>query len=702
MPVGGTTDEVIFRVKVQDKELQRGAVRITNNFKILANEIGKTNKHNKTGEFLWKDLIKTWEHLISIGTKLVKDILGGIWKGLKKIGEIAWETGKNILQAFAQWEEQFVVAERTIGRTTERTGEWFDQLGENIRHLGRTTLQGIIPMTELAEAAGILGQMGIEAADDIEKLVIAAGRASVVTDLTTRTFAEGAGRLMKIFKVDIAETADFFLNVLDVFGNKIIGGQAKILAMTESMAGTFAAAGFSWEETMMVAAAAIDAGEKKVGTAARNIGKIFNEMTKNVDLWAETLGIWAPELKRLILENPYEAFVLMLGKMEELKKTPEGIIALNKAFKTLHVSGVRVDDVFKKLIAAKDSFAKVSHLLKKEQEGENTAIKEFNVLGEKFHKQLQALGTAVKGVGIAIGKWFGPVLAEFLQKYINPFLHSLAEWAEKSELLKALSASLSDILMNHLGPWLEKIGKGLITWLKEIDEGIRTGKVDVVSFHQAILDWGASWKNWLVKIWDWIKKVRDTLKRWYQEDWPVFRETIKETYNELKTFFQEIKAHFDEIKTIFTVLTTALGHFTGNIGEVIKKIKVLGKVSTGESVFPDMVEWAGKAATAIGDIDIALSNVNTKLAHYENLMQKAAGFLSAEGMIGVTRAARQTRQQQRTTEYTQLQAIPQAASQPQVLEATLIMGDKEVGKLTGILSQSLKEQGDRQYAPSLG
>ena len=111
----------------------------------------------------------------------------------------------------------------------------------------------------------------------------------------------------------------------------------------------------------------------EVSTTA--IGKLFVEMAKNTESFAEIAGVSVDEFTKLLEEDANEAFLKVL---EGAKSTDKGLIGLSKTLENLGISQARAAQVAGALTTNVDLLREQQSLANVEFEKGTSIIDEFN------------------------------------------------------------------------------------------------------------------------------------------------------------------------------------------------------------------------------------------------------------------------------------------------------------------------------------
>lgn len=582
-------DEIIFKLIVDlgdsekqidafQKKLEQLKEEMVSSYKNQSNGISDIFKNmlGGVGGLLMSGFTSIFTGLIGIATKAfttIKDV------GVKAF-ETLYDTVKEGVKVYAQFEDDISVARRTMGLTrqeTEALGESMDDLSLTIR--GATA-------SDLYKIVGIAGNLGLNFKDgkeNVERFVAAIAKIGIVTDLSVEQAAEQIPSILTQFRVanaNMGEETEKFGNVLNALGNQMNVTQQQIMKVAASLSGSAASAGMT-KEQMLGLSAAIGVIDKKFGTAGGNVSQILTKMITDSASWAQTLGINAEQLLTTIRENPVKALEMVLARLDELKQN-KAVDEFAMIIKDLGLSGYRTGEEMKKLVMAKDELAKAMRIVGEEMEAQSSLNKEAEASADRLSILWQTVQNAVSLVYKTIGKPFVDALNKILNDTVIPLTLEFVKWFRESEsvgfALKAIAANLGDIVTKYITP----IATMMLEWLKSsgaIDEILRD-KIPAAML--IIQEWSG---KVLIAIKGWIEYLLqngDTIwvgiKQGAKDIWDILvkiGQFLKEVPGYASALMPVVQAIATEMKQILDYITAVVNLFTGKNETIIKIFQII-------------------------------------------------------------------------------------------------------------------------------
>ena len=240
-------------------------------------------------------------------------------------------------QAFAQFEQGLAQVRKTANASIEATRA----LGENILVIGQEVP---IVATDLAEIAGILGQVGAisfdaatqsvaEFAEEATKAIELVGQITLATDLGAEEAAKSYGRLRAIFRTDIArirgeltsltgvaaDTTDALRTIVGSFNeiaNSTTATVGEINQFIRAFGGVATNVGITAEQVAGLSGTLADLGvmQRVAGTA---LSRLFADMGKKAEVFADTLEISIGEFQERLDTDAFQTLIDFLTKLNQ-------------------------------------------------------------------------------------------------------------------------------------------------------------------------------------------------------------------------------------------------------------------------------------------------------------------------------------------------------------------------------------------------
>ena len=386
----------------------------------------------------------------------------------------------------------FETAMAGVKKVVDGTPEQMEKLAGTVKNLAYEL--GKTPEA-VAEIAAMGGQLGI-AFDKLPEFTRLAGQMSVAFGMTAEQAAEAAAKISNVFGITLGEMRALG-DAINVLGNNTaakeaeitaamlrIGGNAKQFGLAAEQAAALADAFIALGKPPDVAATAINALLTKMQTASAQ-GKEFQDALGS-------LGISANELARNIRENPEQAIVDFLGKLEQMDKQSRSI-ALTKLF------GAEYSDDIGLAAGSLDTLRKAFGLVADKTQTAGAMQKEFeaamSTTSAKVDQAKIAIGNIVKTLGAQLLPIIGSVadgiggaanaINNFAEKY--PLITELATYMAGAKLaavgvegaMDALGISTEDatnLAVESFGRFRAAIssGAGALSGLKSVLAGLGT------------------------------------------------------------------------------------------------------------------------------------------------------------------------------------------------------------------------------------
>lgn len=683
-----TTDTLIFELKVKDsaskvfdawekrlKDLSKVAEETFKTFSEGGNFGDAMAKTTEEGVQKTKSAL---EKLKGIGANIFDGFVAAAKKAFDLVTELASKAFGLLKDAFVDtikdaqsFEDAMIVARRTMSLTAEETDELKSEL------LDLSTELGGIKADTLGEVAGIAGTLGIRGVQNVSDFSEAIAKIEIATDLSAAAAAEKIPKILTIFKTsvdDMGRATKDFGNGLNILGNNMNATQSQILTVTQSIAPAAAAFGMTKDQMLAVAAATATVSTR-FGTAGNAFTQVMTTMTTNYSKFAEILGLNSEELKKTIETNPVEALRMVVDEIRKISET-QGIVDAQTALDELGFSGVKAGQFINALTATFDQVDKALELLGDEKERNNSLDQETEIAMGTLTKQWETFNNVIDNAQKVLG---GPIintLSAVLKEYINPLVKEMYEWVKSTEFLEEIlprALKNAEILFKNVltqaaefvrgidwDNFFSRIGEGftnLVDYINRIDwtqviEGAKTAFNFIVETLPAVLEKIGSMTalladakdllNLFKGAWELLNTVIEYTRQVTEPVFQLIVSGIQALTDETYTWGDAFKDVLDSVKVALKAINEGLTSFIDGlisgavkamekIGELAMKIKDMipfikeaDEEATGNSLFPDMVTWAGKATQSVSGVNDSIAMASRSLSSASNALNNAS------------------------------------------------------------------------------
>jgi len=664
----------------------------------------------------WSKKILSAERLFSGLTKVAGKALDGVGKAFV-------DTVKDA-QSF---EDALIVARRTMGLTAQET----DALGNAILDLG--VEMGGISADSLAEIAGIAGTLGIRGIQNVTDFSEAIAQIGISTDLAASTAAAKIPAILTLYKVatdDMGQATKDFGNALNLLGNNMNATQSQILAVSSAIAGTLATSGFTTKE-MLALSAAVATVEKRFGTAGSAIAQIMGRMSGDYAKFAEVLKIDSEELRQAIETNPVAAFKMLTAQLAKIKET-EGVVGLQQALNDLGIRGVRAGDVLKKMTLAAGQFDKALKLVNDETAVNKSLDEETAIAMATLTKQWETFHNVIDNIQKFLGGPLLDALTFILQKGINPLVKSIYDWITASGTIETVFLPLLQEAQTY---FVDLAGKALeflkaIDWaqlivqVKEFVQSIDFRAILAAVTNAAESLWNllsdgggaaamaekvagaidsivpaidAVTKAWkaLTKVIEFFQKLTMPLFQLLVDGAFLFNDAVNGIISMFQKAGQAVDNFFQPFDASIRKAITTVVELGKKIINLIPGLNKVEETATGNSVFPDMVMWANKAASSVTGIGNSLNGLQGKLQNSQNQLNSlgaASGPVFSPAFAGLHGGFKLQSQLPQNTQTGGQQLMQQASTTNIIFQGQNIIDSTSQNRFTRSISKTQQNQ----------
>lgn len=336
----------------------------------------------------------------SMGDRGIISNLGQLYLLKQVVDTVTGSFGAS-LQAFRDFEDRLIEVRKTASASREE----MLALGNSILKIGQTTA---VPVNDLAEIAGILGQLGVlqsrpgqtatAFAQDAAKAIELIGQVVQATSLSKQDAAETYGQIATVFKQDVENvrrqlvlttgaSADATDAIRSMFGamnelaNATLATEQDIRLFLKNFGGVAETAGLAYETILALSGAVANIGlsQQVAGTA---LSRLFGDATKKAEVFADALGITTEAWKTLFFTKPDEALLKFLEALSKASKERSDQI----------MQGLSAEQRFKNVLLG---LANSYQDLRKNIETVSDAQRNYNSIGREAAKFSETFSSAV-------------------------------------------------------------------------------------------------------------------------------------------------------------------------------------------------------------------------------------------------------------------------------------------------------------------
>lgn len=358
-----------------------------------------------SGELTGKDLVRAGElHRQKVGElekqlQKAKPALEDVTRGISKM--VASAAG---LTAVAKEAIEFEHAMAGVKKVVDGTPEEMAALADTVKELAYEL--GIVPEA-VADIAAQGGQLGVAFAD-LPEFTRLAGQMAVAFGMTAEESANAAAKISNVFGITLGEMRALG-DAINVLGNNTAAKEGEIVAAMQRIGGTAKQFGLAAEQAAALADAFIALG-KPPEVAATAINALLTKMqtapaqSKGFQDALRGLGITAEELAQSIRDNPEQAIIDFLGRLEQLDQQSRAI-ALTELF------GAEYADDISLVAGSLDTLRKAFSLVADKSQTAGAMQKEFEAAMSTTSAKIEQAKITIGNMAKTIGSQLLPVIA---------------------------------------------------------------------------------------------------------------------------------------------------------------------------------------------------------------------------------------------------------------------------------------------------
>jgi len=513
----------------------------------------------------------------------VTGIKTSIIPNMKQAGRIAFDFGKESVQAFGEFQQGMA----DISKTSGATGAALDELGDKLRQVVTMELKGTSTIEQLQQIAAMGAKFGV-ATEELDSFSGSIAKMSSLWDINAQKTAETTAKIIAQYQLTI-ENVEQIGSAVDMVADSFATSEEFILRFMQNVSGTAKSTNQSLGDIAgMAAQIAVNTG-MAADAASSSYEKILSQIQRDAPKFAQALGGPVEEWARLINTDGAEAFNFLLQRMGNIRDT-QGPEAFSRTMKDLFGTNIRVERLLKGMIGTVDDNRKAMELGNEAYKEGTRVVDNFNTSIQTQQADITQVQAQWKNFSISVGKALAPALAEvigLLQERLMPALADFGKWLEQN---KGLMADVFKFLADAAELAFTAIAKG--------GEIAGTAIAEIGFFIEDIIDG--------------LKKIGDVAK----------------------SVFSGVAGFVGKAKDAIVGLIS-------KIGEAIEKIRNLGRESHEESTFPDMHRWILRNIDSVRSLAAGVDSARQSTA---SLGRTAAqvGTIGGNGLWQPSRATTRT------------------------------------------------------------
>jgi len=339
---------------------------------------------------------------------------------------------EQITKAFADFESQLVVVERTTGMahdTVERLGKIFLTLGEQLP----------VPLEGLEDIAITAGRLGIRGEANILAFTDAIVKMSNATVLSADSASNALARIANAMGIPIPYVENLGSSI-DILANTSAANAEQIATVMRKAAGAAKTMELPASALAAMGATLVESGEEAARAGTRISRALVYASTKT-GVMARQMGLSVKELRKRMEED---MLGVLLDYLKMLKDTPSKVERLSKAHEVFGMIGTKA---IVKLANNYDSLAKHIKDAQDDMVYNITLEKEYAKTLDTTAAKMQMLDNAIERQRIILGEKLAPVYFK-MKEIVLAFYKVLAgpEPVEYGNIILSLSENLEKML----------------------------------------------------------------------------------------------------------------------------------------------------------------------------------------------------------------------------------------------------------------
>lgn len=309
-----------------------------------------------------------------------------------------------------------------VAKTTGFTGTQLTTLAKSLQGVAVATGTPIKNLLEIASVAGSLGVTGVKNVTQFTEVI---NKLAIASDIVGEAGAEQLAKFINVTKdasQSVGDAANVVGNVIVRLGNELAATEAPILAMAQRLAGLKVAANVSQVDILGLSGAFVSLGiSAELG--GTNVTKIFSNMSEAASSggqalknFADAAGLTTEEFKKLVKEQPADAFIKLVEGIRAAKDAGDDI---NPVIKSIVGNNSEMRRVLLAAVGGIDTFSKSMNAARDEGEKLTAMNNELNTRLDSLKGITSLIGQTFAYLGTSIAIALLPVLKNALQGFLD-------------------------------------------------------------------------------------------------------------------------------------------------------------------------------------------------------------------------------------------------------------------------------------------
>ncbi|MCK4819386.1 phage tail tape measure protein, partial [bacterium] len=325
-------------------------------------------------------------------TETQKMALGAAMTGF---GYAARRTVDRSTQSFAELDTAMARVRKTTGMTKDEI---------EVMRAEFINMSKEVPTSaaELAAIGAVAGQLNITGKKDILDFTKTIEMMAVSFDMSAEASAVALAKMAKIYDIDIAE-ADRLASAINVLGNTTEAFEYEIVDFTMSLGAGAKMMGFTATESVAMGATLISMG-RDASSAGTLLNATFTQLSKNVSIAAELLGMTDEKFKEAFGEDQMGTIKLLLEELDKIEDPFE------RSAKSAEIFSERGGKAMKSLIVGLDDLNENLDKSAKGYEDNIALIEEYANATDTFASKQKIANSKMEAARIEMGEAMAPAV----------------------------------------------------------------------------------------------------------------------------------------------------------------------------------------------------------------------------------------------------------------------------------------------------
>ena len=318
----------------------------------------------------------------------------------------------------------------SVRKTVDATESQYAQLSKGIRDISKE-----IPMasTEIAELAGIVGQLGVKQ-EDVLKFTRTVADLGVTTNMSAEDAAMSLARFANITGMAMNDIDRLGSTVVHL-GNNLAATESEIVNMGLRIAGAGNQIGLTEAQILSFAGALSSLGIRAEmgGSAISKVMLNMNTAVKSggteLEAFAKVAGMSAQDFADAFEQDASKAILAFVKGLDDINQSGGDVAS---TLKDLGLGEIRVRDTLMRLAGGSEVLAESLELGNTAWKENSALVDEAQKRYETFASKLKILWNRLKDIVLIIGTPLMEVLSDLIDA-LNPALSYIEELAAKFE-----------------------------------------------------------------------------------------------------------------------------------------------------------------------------------------------------------------------------------------------------------------------------